>query len=158
MNNLRSKIADWIAPERARELKEAHLSIQMDVNRRVADVINKLDPFEPAYRKYHVIFSSEYEHPEDKLSDRSQFEFFQWAHYLTRDPNFRHLMDFIRNTQGNATVRAAKTDQEWFVGRAMLFLIASLIKEVNRLSTRFEDIISKRDGDAKFNRFIPVEE
>ena len=158
MNNLRSRIADWIAPERARELQNARRDVQMEVNRRVADVINKLDPFEPAFRKYHVIFSEEFERPEEKLSEQSQFEFFQWAHYMTRDPNWRYLMDWVRNTQGNATVRAARTSEEWFVGRAMLFLVASMIKEVNRLSTRFEDIIAKRDQDGKFNRFLPVEE
>lgn len=164
------KIAEWIAPEYVRasiiqwekataEFDRVALlekEVALRVNQRVADVLSTMDPFEPLLRKYHVIFSPEYPRPEDKLSAKSQYDFFVWAHFLEQDPNFKFLNDWIRNLQGNATVRQAKNSDEWFMGRAILATVTLYIREVSRLASRYKDIIAKRDGS--FDAFLPVDE
>ena len=163
------KLARFIAPEYERaaadqwgkatkeldRLAERELALAQMVNQRVAHVLNTMDPFEPLLRKYHVIFSEEYPRPEDKLSPQSQFQFFLWAFSMEQDPNWKYLTEWIRNVQGNATVRQAKNSEEWFFGRATLALITLFIREVSRLSSRYKDILAKRDGS--FDAFLPVE-
>lgn len=155
--NLRSKVAEWIAPHDwagVLEVQKSADSISEQVNQRVAEIVSKMDPFEPFFRKYNVIFSREYSRVEDKLNEQSRIQLFQWAYGLHRDPSFIHLADWIRNTQGNATLRKAKNDNEWFYGRAAVTVMTSFVDEVGRLSSRYEELIAK---DRPFDPSLPVE-
>lgn len=170
LQGIRFAIARFIAPEyedtnydewheiKKREKILAYKEREVDerVNQRVADFLLTMDPFEPLLKKYHVIFSEDYPRPEDKLAPQSQFEFLRWAFYLEQEVHFKYLNDWIRNVQGNATLRQAKNDPEWFFGRAMLACVTLYIREVSRLSSRYKDILAKRDGS--FDAFLPVEE
>ncbi len=162
LDKFRRTVAAIIAPEYKEEMTatQAVLEIRAKeadhrVNQRVADILNTMDPFEPILKKYHVIFSEEYPHPEDKLAQKSQYDFFLWAFSLEQDPNYKYLTDWIQNVQGNATVRQAKNSEEWFFGRATLAFITLYRREVSRLANRYKDIIAKRDGS--FDAFLPVE-
>lgn len=148
------RFVKWLAREELAALEKQKAELEMRVNQRVADVIAQMDPFEPVLRKYNVIFSEEYTHPESKLSEQSQLQFFMWASAQKQDPYFGHLMDWIRNTQGNATLRQASNDREWDYGRAAIATITLLIGEVGRLASRYEDILARRDQG--FNENLPV--
>lgn len=142
--------------KKAEELLEREKSIDNEVNDRVATILAKMDPFEPLLRKYNLVFSQEYDHPEDRLDEQSQLRMFMWAHGIEEDPSFRFLTDWIRNTQGNATVRKSSTDQQWFFGRAMVASISLFVDEVSRLSSRYKDILAERDGQG-FDPHLPTE-
>lgn len=159
--HLRSKVAKWLAPEweegvlrMAFDVDRKMLEVDSVANQRVADILSKMDPFEPFFKKYHVIFSTEYERVEDKLNEQSRIQLFQWAYGLHRDPSFIHLVDWIRNTQGNATLRKARNDNEWFYGRAAVTVMTSFVDEVGRLSSRYEELLAK---DHPFDPSLPVE-
>lgn len=163
LHNLRSYIADVISPERnqSHKIKVLHIQarekdIDNEVNDRVATILSKMDPFEPLLRKYNIIFSEEYLHPEDRLDDRSQLQMFMWAWGIESDPSYKYLIDWIRNTQGNATVRKSSTDQQWFFGRAMVASISLFATEVSRLSSRYKDILAERDGQS-FDKNLPID-
>lgn len=152
----RTNIAKLIAPEVFNELAEKKENLDERVNQRVADVLLKMDPFEPLMRKYNVVFSEEWQHPEDKLDHMGKLSLVMWAHGLKKDPNFKHLVDWIRNTQGNNTIRVAKNDHEWLYGRAAIATITLLVDEIGRLSSRYEDMIEQRDSN--FDAHLPVGE
>lgn len=161
-DSLRQKVAMWLAPEyelslnkQRKELVAKEAELVLEVNRRVADIVAKMDPFEPFFKKYHVVFSKEWAKPEDKLDTQSQLRLFQWAYGIDADPSFRYLVDWIRNTQGNATLRKAKNDNEWFYGRAAVVVVTLLVDEVTRLASHYRELMAKR-GDS-FDPHLPVE-
>lgn len=160
---LRERIAQWLAPERSRwldgfqkELFEKEKDIEMRVNIRVADIIMKMDPWEPLLKKYNVVFSQEYEKPEDNLNPQSQIAFFMWAHGIAEDPHFKHLMEWYVNKQGNNTLRKGTNDNEWFFGRAVVATISLLVREVGRLSARYSEVLENRKPKG-FNDKLAVE-
>lgn len=145
-------IAQWLAPERearlntrAAEIQKRERDLEMTINNRVADITLKMDPFEPLMKKYNVVFSEEWQHPEDNLDSQSQIRLFQWAYGIVSDPSFLHVINFFRNTQGNATLRKAKNNDEWFYGRASIATLTLLFDEIKRLASHYEDLVSKKD-------------
>lgn len=155
LNDLRYKIASFISPEREEIFDSFESEIQKRTDIRVADILTKMDPFDPLLKKYNIIFSEDYTKPEDKLSDVSQLLLFSWAYGTVKDPSFNHLADWIRNTQGNATIKKANTDHQLFFGRAMVASISLFVEEVRRLSSRYEDIMAKKGK--VFDSTLPVE-
>lgn len=131
-------------------------NIDNEINERVATILAKMDPFEPLLKKYNIIFSKEYEKPEDRLSDQSRLQLFMWAWAAEKDPSFLFLTEWLRNKQGNATVRKSSTDQQWFFGRAMVASISLFVEEVSRLSSRYKDILAQQDGQG-FDPHLPTE-
>lgn len=159
---IRSKIAGWLSPEREARLNTDRARFQdqvrnfdYEVSSRVAEIILKMDPFEPLMKKYNVIFSEEWEKPEENLDAPSQIRLFMWAYGIETDPSFRHLTDWIRNTQGNATLQKATHNDEWFYGRAAVATISLLVREVGRLASRYRDIKERKDDG--FNEHLAVE-
>ena len=154
----RHSIAAWIAPERAQALRvygEKLAKAEEIINQRVAMALMQMDPFEPFMKKYHGIFSKEYERVEDKLDEPSQIHLFTWAYGIKDSPEFKYLTDWILNTQGNNTVRRAKTEFEWFYGRAAIATIMLFIDEVSRLASKYQDILARKDQE--FNSNVTVE-
>lgn len=159
---LRLRLALWISPEFTEKVKQMdeyaralalnERAFNEKVNIRVADIITQMDPFEPLMRKYHGVFSEQYERVEDKLDDQSKLRLFMWAFGVEKDPSFKYLTDWIQNTQGNATLRKAKTDHEWFYGRVAIAMITLLTEEVSRLASHYKSILAKQK-----NQFDPHE-
>lgn len=158
----KESMAQWLAPERERRLNTERAYFQkrvrdfdMEVNSRVADIILKMDPLEPFLKKYHVVFSEAWDNLEDKLDSASQTALCMWAHGVHGDPYFKYLTEWIINTQGNSTLRKAKTEMEWFYGRASIATIALLTREIGRLSERYKETLDTRFGG--FDKNLAVE-
>lgn len=148
------RIARFLAPHVFEALEKQKQELDLTVNNRVADVLFKMDPFEPLMKKYNVIFSKEWERPEDSLDDVSQLRLFMWAYGVEQDPSFKHVMDWIRNTQGNATLRKGGQEEQWLYGRAAVATITLLVREIGRLSTHYRERMRKGEG---FDEHLPVE-
>lgn len=142
--NWRKTIAVLIAPEEFDALEKGRTDLELEINRRVAEVLLKMDPFEPFLKKYNVIFSEEWERPEDRLNDQSRTMLFQWAYGLEGDPSWKHLTDWVRNTQGNATLRKGRHSDEWFYGRAAVIVVGLFVDEVRRLSSHYKEILAQK--------------
>lgn len=146
MIGIRERVARFLSPDVFEELEEREKNIDIVVNNRVADVLSKMDPFEPLFKKYHIVFSKEYSHPEENLDQQSQIRLFMWAYGIVNDPSFLHVINFFRNTQGNATLRKAKTDAEWFYGRASLATLTLFLEEIQRLASHYENLLAQKDS------------
>lgn len=150
LRDFRLRLSLWISPDVREQLRETVLrkqQIEDIINGRVAEIITQMDPFEPLMRKYHGIFSEQYTRPEDKLDEPSRIRLFMWAYGVEKEASFKHLVDWIANTQGNATIRKASNDHEWFYGRASLAVTLLLTEEVSRLASHYRAILAKRDKE-----------
>lgn len=153
----RKSIARLLAPEEFVELEQKKANLDMQVNQRVADVLFRMDPFEPLLNKYNVVFPDKWEvKPEDDLDTMGAVRMFMWAYGTRSDPNFLHLVDWLRNQQGNNTLRKAKNDNEWFFGRAAVATITLFVDEIGRLSSKYEEMMASRDKS--FDANLPVGE
>lgn len=148
------RIARFLAPHVFEALEKQRQEMEMAVNNRVADALFKMDPFEPVMKKFNVIFSELWEKPEERLDQMSQIQMFMWAYGIERDASFKYLVDWIRNTQGNATLQKGSNHDEWLYGRAAVATITLLVREIGRLASRYRDI---RERDAGFDEHLPVE-
>lgn len=155
MTRIRRMIALWICREYIHALDTRERFIEAEVSGRVAEFISKMDPWEPLMRKYNVVFSEDYQHAEDKLNEQGRLGLFMWAHTQENDIHFKHVIDFLRNTQGNATLRKASHPDEWLYGRAAIATLTLLVREIGRLSSHYKDIMARRDID--YDRHLPVE-
>lgn len=148
------RVARLLSPDVFEALEKQGEELEFTVNNRVADALFKMDPFEPFLKKYNVIFSEEWDRPEDRLDQISRIRLFTWAYGIEKDPSFLHLTNWIMNTQGNATLRKGKTDPEWFFGRSAIVTIALLVEEVGRLASYYREMIGKPE---EFNEHLAVE-
>lgn len=162
MYNIRHTIARWILSEREQELEDYEIELlarekKMDyeINNRVAELALKIDPIEIFLKKYNVVFSKEYPHPEDRLDAVSQLRMYMWAYGMVNEPSFKYLTNWIINTQGNATLRKGKTDAEWFFGRSAVVTIGLFVDEVGRLASHYRDILNR--SQETFDENLPVE-
>lgn len=155
LKNFRNKMAAYIFADEFATIAKRQGELDMEVNRRVADIVAKIDPFEPFFKRYNVVFSKEWERPEDRLNPQSQLQLFMWAYQVEGDPSFKYLVDWMRNTQGNATLRKAKNENEWFYGRAAVVVVTLLVDEVTRLASHYREILAKRGQS--FDEHLTVE-
>ncbi len=144
------RFAQWLAPERearlnsrVAEFQKRERDFEMLVNNRVADIVMKMDPWEPLLKKYNIVFSDEWQRPEDNLDAQSQHILFQWAYGIKNDTSFNHLINYFLNTQGNNTVRRASNDNEWFFGRAAIATLLLFREELGRLGSHYEERLTK---------------
>jgi len=151
---IRQRLVQWVFSKELQELHEREDQLTREVNQRVAFIVSQLDPFEPLLKQFHGVFSEEFTSAEDNLSEPAQLALFMWAYTQKNDPYFKHLTSFLLNTQGNATIRQAQNDREWFFGRAVISTLLLFIREVERLSSHYEDILAKRDRS--FDPYLPV--
>lgn len=149
------RIARFLAPQVFEALEKQKQELEFVVNNRVADALFKMDPFEPLMKKYNVVFSEEWERPEERLDEISQIRMYTWAYGVETDPSFRHIMNWFRNTQGNATLQKGKHHDEWLYGRAAVSTITLLVREVGRLASRYRDIMTEKGHE--FDEHLPVE-
>lgn len=158
IHTLRLKIANWIAPHDwpgVVHVDETLKNIDHLVNQRVAEAIMRMDPFEPFFRKFHVIFSEQYARPEDNLNSQGKILLYSWAYSNARDPSFKHLTEWIQNVQGNNTLRKATNDYEWFFGRCAVIMIELFVEQVGRLSRQYEEMASR--SEERFDASLSVE-
>lgn len=152
IQKVRKTIAYWISPELKRE-KEELVKIareaQGKADRKFAELVFKMDPFEPIMRQFHGVFSSQYEHPEDNLNPQSQFILKSFGYKVRDDPGFKFITEWIMNTQGNETLkRSTPTPERILYGRAQISGILAFVNEIGRLASLYEeDIEKKQRGD-----------
>lgn len=119
---------------------EKEVRIQREVDLRVAAAVAKIDPFELMMEQYHGIFSKEYMHVEDPLDAHGQISIMAWAHNAQHSPGFKHLVDWIMNTQGNETLKkGAVTPERILYGRAQISGMLLFKQEVQRLATAYDE-------------------
>ncbi len=151
----RAAIARILVAEEFEALEKQKQELEYAVNNRVAEVLLKMDPWEPLLKKYNVIFSEEWKHPEDNLDAPSQIRLFMWAYQMEGEASFIHLTNWIRNTQGNNTLRRGSHEREWDYGRASIATITLFVDEVSRLASHYRDILASKG--MTFDEHLPVE-
>lgn len=143
---IRERIARYLAPEAFAQVDKRAYAIDSEVSQRVAEIILKMDPFEPLMKSFNIVFTDDYPRPEDGLNTQSQILLKSWAYALRDDPSFKHLMQWIINMQGNAAVKKGNPTPETILfSRAMLAAPVLVMAEVRRLAQLYEELIAKRD-------------
>lgn len=155
-------MARFIAPETFHAFDERgkifdiqEKGLENTINQRVAEALLRIDPMEMIMRQYHGIFSESFERPEERLNEQGKLGMMMWGYQQKSDPYFKHMTQWILDTQGNNTVRKAKNDHEWFFGRASIVNVEAFIKEVGRLSNLYEELLDK--NKLEFNSDVTVE-
>lgn len=155
----RKKIAAVISPERARDLiqlekdlGELARNIDLETNRRVAELVSKMDPYEPLMRSFNSIFSEDYSRPEDKLDEPSKMAMYMLGYRWTEDPSFNFLADWIINQHGNAVFKKPGVTKDNALdvlnfGKAQISTVVLLRKELGRLSSLYQEIMRKEEND-----------
>lgn len=148
---LRSYIAELVAPDVFREFQDRladeakkTTEAELSANRRYAEMILKMDPFEPIIKRFNGIFSEEFERPEDRLDAAGQLRLKMWAYQQKTDPAFKHMIEWIMNSAGNETMkRAPITNERTQYGRAQISNMVLLRDEIGRLSSLYEEELEK---------------
>lgn len=127
--------------------REKEERIQRETDQRVATAVAKIDPFELMMEQYHGIFSKEYAHVEDPLDAHGQLSILSWAHQAHHSAGFKHLTQWIMNTQGNETLKkAVVTPDRILYGRAQISCMLLFVKEVQRLATAYDEMTKEVKG------------
>ncbi len=157
LEKIRLTIAAWLFKRELDGILLRQKQLDAEVGKRVADVLAQMDPFEPLMRAMRGIFSSEFEHPEQKLDPKSWLGFTMWAYQQKNDPHFNFLMDWIIDTQANATLkRGNPTPDAILYGRAQISAPILIKKEVSRLASVYEEYLRKQKGE-EFDAELTVE-
>lgn len=151
-----------IETERARLVREESrrtITTNQEVNRRVAEALTKMDPFEPLMRTFNGVFSSENERVEDSLDVKGQLMIRQWAWQNVDTPAFKYMTEWVMNVQANETLkRAPVTTDRILYGRAQISCMLLFVKEVKRLSESYKDMLEKGKKDDDFDPSVTVDE
>mgnify|MGYP007100042648 CR=1 FL=1 len=149
VEKIRIKLARWIA-------KKHIESIENSVNQRVAEVISKMDPFEPFFKRFGGVFSKEHLRPEQNLDARSTLMLITWGYQQRDDPSFKYMYDWIMNNQGQDAIKKGNPTPETILySRALMVIMPLLKREIERLASIYEDKL--RDKDSEFDTTITVE-
>lgn len=149
VEKIRIKLARLLASDYIREVDNR-------VNRRVARILDEMDPFEPLLKKFQGVFSKEYQHPEDKLDERSQILMTTWGYQQRDDPSFKYMMEWVMNTQANETIkRGPVTVERMLYCRAQIASMILFKQEVDRLALKYEELLNK--GKEGFDKDLSVE-
>lgn len=136
------KLGRFIVRTEMRELKEALSKSENETNQRVSKILSEMDPFEPLMKEFHGIFSKDFQRMEEGMDERSQLQFFMWAHRQCNDPYFKYATEWVMNTAGNETMKKAPISaQRTMYGRAQIANMMLFRKEIGRLSSRYEEIL-----------------
>lgn len=142
------KVGRFLASEYISDVEARAKDFELKVNQRVAEYIGHMDPFQPLMKEFHGIFSDEFEHPEEKLDDRSRIGFLMWAYQQKSDPSFRFMTEWIMNSQANETLkRAPVTPERIQYGRAQISTVILFKREIGRLALLYEEILAKQKGE-----------
>lgn len=137
------------------EYLEKKRNLDREVGERVAEIVLQMDPWDPLFKEFKIVFSKDYDQPEDGLDEQSALRLYMWAAGVVEDPSFIYLTDFIRNTQGNATLKEATNDKQWIYGRSAVATITLFTKMVSRLAFKYKEILAKKDS--QFDSTLAVE-
>lgn len=141
---IRKKLANIIYPEYKNE-----------VNLRVAEIMNKTDPFDPVLKLFHGIFSEEFERPEDSLDKRSQLNMEMFANRTVKDPSFKYLTDWVMNVAGNECLKRAPISAERTqYARAQIANMLLFKRELERLSNLYEEMLKP---EQEFDKNVTIE-
>lgn len=122
--------------------------IEREVNKRVAEIILKMDPFEPLLKHYHGIFREEFEKVEENLDERSRFSMAMWAWGQKKDPHFKRMVDWVMDNAGNETLKRAPISYERTqYGRAQIANMILFKREIGRLASIYEEFLGKNKGE-----------
>lgn len=136
----RKKIAYFIYPV----LEKKEREIQETINQRVAMTLSKMNILDYLLKDFSGTFSTEYERPEEKLTERGQLSMKMWAFNQVRDPNFEYLIAWVSDHFANDMMRhAAVTPDRILYGRAQIAFTELWKREVGRLSREYEDMLEK---------------
>ena len=142
------KIVKLIAPKYIQSLIDEGIYNEKVINNRVAEIITHMDPFEPLMKKFNGIFSVEYERPEDQLNEQSRIGMYMWGWQQHNDIHFQYMVDWIMNKSGNSLLKTGNpTELQTFYKRAEIANMILYRKEVGRLSSIYEDLLSRNKGE-----------
>lgn len=155
LKNIRTRLARSLASD---YLSNIDKQIQVEVDARAAKFIASIDPFQILMKEFHGVFSDEFEHPEDRLDAKGKLGMMMWGYQQENDLHFKHMTEWIMNTQGNETLkRAPVTTDRILYGRAQISTMLLFIKEIRRLSNQYKELLARqKEGD--FDKNLTVEE
>lgn len=150
VEKLRIKLAKWLA-------KKYIESLENSVNKRVADIVLNMDPFEPLFKKFGGVFSKYHPRPETNLDERSQLMLETWGWQQNRDPAFEYMYDWIMNKEGQDAIKKGNPTPETILySRALMATMVLYKSEVERLSGLYEDRL-KKNKETNFDTAVTIE-
>lgn len=143
LTHLRWTIGAWLLSDTI----DSEQEITRRVNQRVASFIATMDPFEPLMRSFNCIFTDDFERSEDGLNALEQLRLKNWAYGTRDDASFKHLIQWMINSQGNAALKKGNPTPETILySRAMLAAPVLMQKEVRRLAQLYEELVAGKDS------------
>lgn len=166
--NLRNKLARFISSEyedliflvekNQKDVDNERKEIEKKSQQRVAEIISKMDLFEPLMKKFNGTFSVEYEHVEDALNEQGKIGMYMWAWQQKGDPHFQRMVSWIMDKSGNSLMKLGNpTELQVFYKRAEIANMILYRKEVGRLASNYEELLAKNKGE-DFDPNVGVEE
>lgn len=167
IKNFRKKFACFISPEYRDEadavlvkglleLNSEKGKMEYEINKRVAETLLKMDPFEPLLRKYHGVFSDAFDRPEDNLDSPSQMKLSMWAYGQKHDIQGNFFSNWILNSAGNDLIKLTNPSIERIgYHRALIANEILRKREIGRLALAYEELIKKKDDE--FDSSVGVE-
>lgn len=142
----------------AKLLAKKHIeSLENSINQRVAEIILKMDPFEPFFKEFGGVFSKDHPRPESKLDTRDSLLLKSWAYKTHDDPGFIFLCEWLMDKQGQDAIKKGNpTDKTILYSRALISIIMSFQEEVRRLHGIYESELNSR-GEEEFDTTVTVE-
>lgn len=151
VESFKNRIREFFFREYLEKLKQKEREIDNEANRRLAEMVSRMDPLEPLMRKHSVVFSDEFERVEDDLDDKSRMMMAMWAYGQKRDPYQKRMIDWIVNTAGNEMLKSpARTNEDrgeillW--GKSQISNMILYRKEIGRLSVIYEEKLAELNG------------
>lgn len=141
-----------VADKKATDAEQRAKDAENAANVRYARLVSEMDPFEPLFRKLSIVYSKEFTRPEEKLNSQGQLGMMMWAYQQKDDVHFNHLVDWIMNSHGNQAMNAKTDSKEALAdrilyGRAQISSMILLRKEIGRLASGYEEVLSKLKGE-----------
>ena len=133
-------VGKWITPQ----VKEKLVSEL--VQQKVAEILSRMDLFEPLMLKYHGVFSEIFEYPEEKMSEPDKLQMYMMGWRLKEDKYFKFLIDFVMNTAGNELLRHDITMDKVFFHRSEIANMLEFRKQLGRLASNYETYLNKNKG------------
>lgn len=143
--------------ERTR-VKEVEKYLEQRANQRAAEIISKMDPYEPLLKEYHGVFSEENEKVEERLNDQGKLGMAMWAYGQRGDPHLARMIEWIMNNAGNEVLKRApiSADRTQY-GRAQIANMILFRREIGRLALLYEEMLKKHGQSDDFDENRTIE-
>lgn len=153
VESFKTKLLKFFAQDYFEHLRSKEKGIDEEVNRRVAEIVSRMDPFEPLLKEYHGIFSDYFERIEEDLDQAGKTSMAMWAWGQSRDPFMKRMIDWVMNTAGNTMLKTVTRSNEergevlmW--GKAQIVNMILFKREMGRLAAVYEEILEGMKGDS----------